>query len=189
MPHTTPFHAITDSKSLPPSGTLTINYIVSKSSFLFVLLRYSNIFPYDSCLVKLGDDPKDPEFINASWIRFEDLNDRPYIVTIGPMHPSFYGPDTCKDFWKMVWEQKIPVITGLARVERGFSGTARYWPAQVNSSIEFGDFKILMLEVSTNLTLVSKRQTCYGLLACARGEGVWVCLVCMCMCLGVCLAV
>ena len=52
-----------------------------------------------------------------------------------PTHPEWHGPDTTGDFWAAVWEQAVEVIVGLAKVQRGFSGSARYWPEAVGSTV------------------------------------------------------
>eukprot|EP00919_Chromeraceae_sp_WS-2016_P063623 GHVR01150504.1.p1 GENE.GHVR01150504.1~~GHVR01150504.1.p1 ORF type:complete len:384 (-),score=102.05 GHVR01150504.1:303-1454(-) len=119
--------------------------------------RYSNIYPYDRCLVKLkASDGYDNRYINATWIHlpigFNDIKTTQtptltpatatatttttttppstmnYIITSGPMHPEYYGADTCVDFWRMVWQERVPVVVMLANVTPGVQGCAAYFP-------------------------------------------------------------
>ena len=88
--------------------------------------RYDNILPWDASRVVLPSGA----YINASWVRFPHrLPRQPFIVAQGPMRPAYHGADTAPAFWEMVYETKAAAIVDLAKVEAGFSGCSRYWPA------------------------------------------------------------
>lgn len=57
--------------------------------------RYSNLFPFDENTVRLKNDG-DTDYINASWITLEEKDERKYIITMGPMHPSSYNTTNYK---------------------------------------------------------------------------------------------
>lgn len=75
--------------------------------------RYNNIWPYDHTRVVLsGVDCNSCDYINASYISSE-LSSFQYIATQAPL------PDTFKDFWKVAWDERIPVIVSLSAVSEG----------------------------------------------------------------------
>ena len=98
--------------------------------------RYSNICPADAQRVVLRrhcePDDETTDYINASHVKAPSVT---AIASQGPTHPEWHGPDTTGDFWAAVWEQAVEVIVGLAKVQRGFSGSARYWPEAVGSTV------------------------------------------------------
>lgn len=96
--------------------------------------RYSNICPFDARRVVLrrpcSEDNTD--YINASHIELPGVQ---AIASQGPTHPQWHGADTTGDFWAAVWEQGCEVIVALAKVQPGFSGSARYWPEVVGQPV------------------------------------------------------
>ncbi|KAI7899993.1 protein-tyrosine phosphatase-like protein [Cokeromyces recurvatus] len=105
------------------------------------LNRYYNILPFDKNRVVLSDprlgpagnsscndaDDEDEDeedgYINASWILAPYEIPRIYIATQGPTMATLI------DFWRMVVEQRVPVIVCLTPIsEDGFEKCARYWP-------------------------------------------------------------
>ncbi|XP_065904304.1 receptor-type tyrosine-protein phosphatase delta-like isoform X2 [Dysidea avara] len=118
--------------------------------------RYANIFAYDESRVKLQSKTEDgSDYINSSFIDgFSKSN--AYIAAQGPM------PDTVKDFWQMVWEQKTPTIVMLTRTMEGNKPKCeKYWPNNVGDTINpkpsltvkltqlqlFADYEIRTLQV------------------------------------------
>ncbi len=108
--------------------------------------RYSNIMPFDRHRVVLaGGVAPDTDFINASWISFSALPREHIIAAQAPLHPDWHGPDTCGDFWRMVWQHDVTTIVALARVQPGFSGSSMYFPSSATSrEVRFGAFAIAL---------------------------------------------
>lgn len=99
--------------------------------------RYSNICPYDAKRVVLRRPCSDAaagltDYINASHVELPGVR---AIASQGPTHPQWHGPDTTGDFWAAVWEQECEVVVALAKVQTGFSGSARYWPETAEQSL------------------------------------------------------
>ncbi|XP_071802883.1 tyrosine-protein phosphatase non-receptor type 4-like isoform X3 [Asterias amurensis] len=87
--------------------------------------RYRDISPYDASRIILqGGDGGD--YINANLITMEipvSNISNSYIAAQGPL------PNTCADFWYMVWEQDSTLIAMLTtNVERGRVKCHKYWP-------------------------------------------------------------
>ena len=80
-----------------------------------------------------------------------------YIASQAPM------PDTTKDFWQMVWDNKAPAIVMLTKlVEAGKPKCHKYWPDKVGENLQpkdhlsvrltalqyFADYEIRTMEVT-----------------------------------------
>ncbi|KAK7108886.1 hypothetical protein V1264_016543 [Littorina saxatilis] len=76
--------------------------------------RYCNVLPFDHSRVKLTqlDDDITSDYINANYIQGYHSK-REYIATQGPLQ------STVDDFWRMVWEQRSPVIVMLSGLTEG----------------------------------------------------------------------
>ncbi|CAL8071328.1 unnamed protein product [Calicophoron daubneyi] len=107
------------------------------------LNRYTDILPYDQTRVILGDD----HYINASKIYEINFNqeglplltlDRrkvSYIATQAPLS------ETCGDFWRMIYENKISIIVALTGlVEQGRRKAFQYWPRTLKSTFTFSSY-------------------------------------------------
>lgn len=88
--------------------------------------RLMNILPYEStrvCLMPLRG-VEGADYINASFIdgyRYKQA----YIATQGPL------PETCEDFWRMIWEHNSNIIVMLTKVhEMGREKCHQYWPSE-----------------------------------------------------------
>ncbi|KAF4109141.1 hypothetical protein G5714_010214 [Onychostoma macrolepis] len=98
--------------------------------------RYRDISPYDATRVILkGTD----DYINANYINMEipasSLINR-YIACQGPL------PNTCPDFWQMMWEQGSSLVVMLTtQVERGRVKCHQYWP-NPSGSATYGGFQV-----------------------------------------------
>lgn len=84
--------------------------------------RYSNIFPFDEHIA-----PCSVGYVNASVI------DEDFIIAAGPMCPSYHGPETRVEFFKMIVENNVKVIVSLAKFEKGFSGCCNYLENKTNA--------------------------------------------------------
>lgn len=123
------------------------DYSISAGMELGGKNRYNNIFPYDHNRVKLSTDAKD-DYINASYVSIKNSRQR-YIATQGPL------PDTFKDFWKVVWDHKIPVIVMLTpESEGGQLKCHAYWNAGSigHFSLEILREEEVFLTLSNDLT-------------------------------------
>ncbi|KNC83026.1 hypothetical protein SARC_04697 [Sphaeroforma arctica JP610] len=90
------------------------------------LNRYSNALPDDNSLIKLLRRPPTSslsEYINASYMDAGKSRPNRYVATQAPM------PNTYTDFWRMVWQERMPVIVTLGqRIEDGKVKMHKYWP-------------------------------------------------------------
>ncbi|KAM6898595.1 receptor-type tyrosine-protein phosphatase H-like [Lycodopsis pacificus] len=87
--------------------------------------RFNNVLPYDWCRVKLttSNPNESSDYINAGYIPGYK-SDREYIATQGPL------PSTVKDFWRMIWEQRVNGIVMVTNcTEGGRTKCEQYWPA------------------------------------------------------------
>jgi len=101
--------------------------------------RYMSVVPYDKTRVKLriSNNVNEPsDYINANFVQGEGIR---FIATQGPL------PFTFKDFWRMIWEERVPIILMLTRtVENERIKCHRYWPESDEESAKsfFGDIRI-----------------------------------------------
>ncbi|KAI3357453.1 hypothetical protein L3Q82_015886 [Scortum barcoo] len=101
--------------------------------------RYRDVSPFDHSRICLQLGTND--YINASLITVEEAN-RNYILTQGPL------PNTCGNFWEMVWEQRSRGVVMLNRViEKGSIKCAQYWPQREEKDAIFEDtnFKLTLI--------------------------------------------
>ncbi|XP_068193402.1 tyrosine-protein phosphatase non-receptor type 1 [Antennarius striatus] len=101
--------------------------------------RYRDVSPFDHSRICLQLGLND--YINASLIAVEEAQ-RKYILTQGPL------PNTCGNFWEMVWEQRSRGVVMLNRViEKGSIKCAQYWPHRGEKDIFFEDtnFKLTLI--------------------------------------------
>uniref|UniRef100_A0A915K8C0 protein-tyrosine-phosphatase n=1 Tax=Romanomermis culicivorax TaxID=13658 RepID=A0A915K8C0_ROMCU len=130
--------------------------------------RFKNILPYDHTRVVLkveecndfGDDKcsaivnAGPKSCSPTRQRLSSYNSGDYInanhIQILSEYEEFSGiqksyiscqgclPNTVDDFWRMIWQEKCPVIVMTTKeIERSKSKCAKYWP-DVGTSRSFG---------------------------------------------------
>lgn len=102
--------------------------------------RYTNILPYDFSRVKLISMHNDEgsDYINANYIPGYK-HAKEYIATQGPL------PETRNDFWKMVLQQKSPIIVMLTQCnERRRVKCDHYWPF-TDEPVMYGEISVEML--------------------------------------------
>ncbi|CAM4560978.1 unnamed protein product [Leuciscus chuanchicus] len=100
--------------------------------------RYKDILPFDHSRVKmtLKTSNQDTDYINANFIKGID-GPKAYIATQGPL------PNTVLDFWRMIWEYRVAVITMACReFEMGRKKCERYFPVFGDEPMTFGPFRI-----------------------------------------------
>lgn len=151
-----------------------INYTFSAGVELGTKNRYSNIWPYDHTRVKLpavnnqaqGGSTLAPspaattpgretthDYFNASYITAKGTPLR-YIATQGPL------PDTFTDFWRVVWDKKIPVIVMLTdEFEGGLIKCHKYWNNGIYGTLSLNktSSERVVLSTITN-TIVTVRK-------------------------------
>ncbi|XP_067946936.1 tyrosine-protein phosphatase non-receptor type 4-like isoform X2 [Watersipora subatra] len=104
--------------------------------------RYRDISPYDQTRVLLRNLPSG-DYINANYVNMEipgsGMVNR-YIAAQGPL------PNTCADFWELVWQQQITLVVMLtALVERGRIKCHQYWP-HLYETTDFGTLQLTCLK-------------------------------------------
>jgi len=94
--------------------------------------RYYNILPNEESRVKLDAlVDGDSDYINANFVGCEKFR-RNYILTQAPL------PNTVNDLWRMVWQEKVPVIVCLTKLNEGDVQKAhKYWPDD-GQTVQFG---------------------------------------------------
>ncbi|ESO06093.1 hypothetical protein HELRODRAFT_160227 [Helobdella robusta] len=103
--------------------------------------RFMDILPYNEDRVKLIGSSCD--YINASYIDSYSRKNA-FIATQGPL------PQTCHDFWLMVWEQNSSIIIMVANLfEDGAPKCAPYFPflnklGEPSGDLTFDDITILL---------------------------------------------
>ncbi|GFO25800.1 tyrosine-protein phosphatase non-receptor type 4 [Plakobranchus ocellatus] len=100
--------------------------------------RYRDISPYDQTRVVLKNGSSG-DYINANYVNMEipgsGIVNR-YIAAQGPL------PNTCTDFWQMVWEQQSSLVVMLTtEVERGRVKCHQYWPLLYETE-DFGELQV-----------------------------------------------
>ncbi|KAM9183358.1 tyrosine-protein phosphatase non-receptor type 9 isoform 2-T2 [Dugong dugon] len=105
--------------------------------------RYGDVPCLDQTRVKLTkrSGHTQTDYINASFMDgYKQKN--AYIGTQGPLE------NTYRDFWLMVWEQKVLVIVMTTRFEEGGRRKCgQYWPLEKDSRIRFGFLTVTNLSV------------------------------------------
>ncbi|XP_054572645.1 tyrosine-protein phosphatase non-receptor type 9 isoform X3 [Eptesicus fuscus] len=105
--------------------------------------RYGDVPCLDQTRVKLikRSGHTQTDYINASFMDgYKQKN--AYIGTQGPLE------NTYRDFWLMVWEQKVLVIVMTTRFEEGGRRKCgQYWPLEKDSRIRFGFLTVTNLGV------------------------------------------
>uniref|UniRef100_A0A674NKN5 protein-tyrosine-phosphatase n=1 Tax=Takifugu rubripes TaxID=31033 RepID=A0A674NKN5_TAKRU len=87
--------------------------------------RYKTILPNTHSRVILkSHDEEDflSTYINANYLKGYGDEDRAYIATQGPT------VNTMGDFWRMVWQERSPIIVMITNLEEKNEKCAEYWP-------------------------------------------------------------
>jgi tyrosine-protein phosphatase non-receptor type 4 len=114
--------------------------------------RYKDVLPYDESRVVLTEGP-DGDYINASFVRMNLPHPRKpneYIATQGPL------PQTCDDFWQMIWEQKCGIIVMVTTLkERNRVKCHQYWPDLYQTS-SYSHIQVTCFSETTSSTGVMR---------------------------------
>jgi len=102
--------------------------------------RYKDIIPFDYTRVKLSKFNEMPgsDYINANYIE-GPLHPKQYIAAQGPL------PNTVKDFWRMMWEEKTKVVLMACAEYEGIPEKhrcERYWPCSLDDKMVFGQISV-----------------------------------------------
>ncbi|KAL2088525.1 hypothetical protein ACEWY4_015424 [Coilia grayii] len=87
--------------------------------------RYKTILPNTHsrvCLKATDEDDFLSTYINANYLRGYGGEERAYIATQGPT------VNTVGDFWRMVWQERSPIIVMITNIEEKNEKCTEYWP-------------------------------------------------------------
>uniref|UniRef100_A0A3P8YMK4 protein-tyrosine-phosphatase n=1 Tax=Esox lucius TaxID=8010 RepID=A0A3P8YMK4_ESOLU len=87
--------------------------------------RYKTILPNRHSRVVLQTADEDDflsTYINANYLQGYGGEERSYIATQGPT------VNTVGDFWRMVWQERCPIIVMITNLEEKNEKCAEYWP-------------------------------------------------------------
>ncbi|XP_056466083.1 tyrosine-protein phosphatase non-receptor type 5-like [Gadus chalcogrammus] len=87
--------------------------------------RYKTILPNTHSRVILDSQDEDDflsTYINANYLKGYGGEERAYIATQGPT------VNTVGDFWRMVWQERCPIVVMITNLEEKNEKCAEYWP-------------------------------------------------------------
>ncbi|XP_061826009.1 tyrosine-protein phosphatase non-receptor type 5-like [Nerophis lumbriciformis] len=87
--------------------------------------RYKTILPNTHSRVILQSQDEDDfltTYINANYLKGYGGEERAYIATQGPT------VNTVGDFWRMVWQERTPIVVMITNLEEKNEKCAEYWP-------------------------------------------------------------
>ncbi|XP_058238282.1 tyrosine-protein phosphatase non-receptor type 5 isoform X5 [Hemibagrus wyckioides] len=87
--------------------------------------RYKTILPNTHsrvCLQETKEDDFLSTYINANYLKGYGGQEKVYIATQGPT------VNTVGDFWRMVWQERCPIIVMITNIEEKNEKCTEYWP-------------------------------------------------------------
>ncbi|XP_053085256.1 tyrosine-protein phosphatase non-receptor type 5 isoform X3 [Pangasianodon hypophthalmus] len=87
--------------------------------------RYKTILPNTHsrvCLQGAKEDDFLSTYINANYLKGYGGQEKVYIATQGPT------VNTVGDFWRMVWQERCPIIVMITNIEEKNEKCTEYWP-------------------------------------------------------------
>ncbi|KAL2303535.1 hypothetical protein Nmel_008806, partial [Mimus melanotis] len=101
------------------------------------------------CLTSADQDDPLSSYINANYIRGYGGEEKVYIATQGPI------VNTVTDFWRMVWQERSPIIVMITNIEEMNEKCTEYWPEEqviyegievtVNRVIQADDYRLRLI--------------------------------------------
>lgn len=104
--------------------------------------RYKTILPNTHSRVILKTDDEEDflsTYINANYLKGYDGAEQAYIATQGPT------VNTVGDFWRMVWQERCPIIVMITNLEEKNEKCAEYWP---EDTVTHEDIEITVVSVT-----------------------------------------
>jgi len=106
--------------------------------------RYPDVLVIKQTAVKLGEisGVQGSCYINANFVsdKSNDKKKQLYICCQAPLN------STINDFWRMTWEQEVPVIVMITNlVEKNRPKADAYWPNKVKSVACYGEIYVKLL--------------------------------------------
>ena len=107
--------------------------------------RYCNLFALDSTRVELGAQLK--AYINANHVKLKSVPSQSFIVSQGPMHPSYHGnKNTITDFYQMIIENSVNTVVNMGgNPSKGYTGFANYFPTEDDQTFISDHFSIAIV--------------------------------------------
>ncbi|XP_064386419.1 uncharacterized protein LOC135334961 isoform X2 [Halichondria panicea] len=104
--------------------------------------RFGNILVYDDNLIILdpipGQEDCQSDYINACYVD-GFVKRKKFIASQGPL------PNTLVDFWRMMWQEKPPIIVMLTNLEENNKiKCQQYWPD--SGSVSYGPFTVTITD-------------------------------------------
>jgi len=102
--------------------------------------RYADVLPIKNTAVKLTpiEGIEDSDYINANYV-YDSINND---LEKKQLYIACQAPPACtfNDFWRMIWEQSVPVIIMITNlIEKNRIKADPYWPACIGQVERFGD--------------------------------------------------
>lgn len=104
--------------------------------------RYKTILPNTHSRVILKTEDEEDflsTYINANYLKGYDGEEQAYIATQGPT------VNTVGDFWRMVWQERCPIIVMITNLEEKNEKCAEYWP---EDTVTHEDIDITVVSVT-----------------------------------------
>jgi len=111
--------------------------------------RYPDVLVIKETAVKLGpiNGVEGSEYINANFVIDKsnpDIKKQKYICCQAPLSSTF------NDFWRMIWEYKVPVIVMITNlVEKNRIKADPYWPTEPKSVLCYGGIFVKLIREKT----------------------------------------
>eukprot|EP01127_Copromyxa_protea_P023101 TRINITY_DN8570_c0_g1_i1.p1 TRINITY_DN8570_c0_g1~~TRINITY_DN8570_c0_g1_i1.p1 ORF type:complete len:445 (+),score=45.54 TRINITY_DN8570_c0_g1_i1:83-1417(+) len=120
--------------------------------------RYEDVLPLEATAVRLNllPDIVGSDYINANYVSDRqaawESKKQQYICTQAPQ------PNTFVDFWRMVWEQDIPLIVMLTNlIEKNQVKADMYWPGRTGEVRMYGRMRVKLISQRNRGALTIRR--------------------------------